>query len=458
MSKVSVENYGRPFRQYGGTASFQDSNGQERVVQVQATVTHDAKIIIAFEGLFSDEVWDDELRSLNRLELDGLSVTLSNLRTGYVSSDFVAGGPVKGRAICLTRDLLIGARHGRVLEAFYYVTNLRLIRNMEWHFEGHAIRLEHVNSYQHEIAYLKASKQIGVTCRIRVTRTDNQPLDLETVERMMDDLALLLSLARGTTVQWISSEWKQENQTAINSYHRNMKLSQYGNLEIICAKPPMDLYEFVQSSYPKFREVNQQLGLPKAIRQLVSGGLEENGYIELRALSLTTLLDFLRSRFADASNDGGYFIHPDTFTERKAELKKRIRSVLTDLFPDTGKAIINEMSLHSLGFYRKSFRASLQEMLEHLRLEIAGEELTRFVEIRNHLVHEGSFLPPDTHGPSWEQFTACLSVVSRVLLAILKYEGYYYDWAKHVPNEWEGPESTGRVRLQLLPEEPGHSS
>jgi hypothetical protein len=237
----------------------------------------------------------------------------------------------------------------------------------------------------------------------------------------------------------------------VGSYHRNIYLSNYGNLDVIPSNPPEDLHQFVATCYPAYRATAMQWGLDKAIRQFVTS--VQSGYIQLRALTLTTLLDYLTGQYSRAFDDGGYLVQPDVFKSRKKQLQQQVKAVLREQFADHPCAVSGEMSQHVAGFFRRSFKSSLERMLAHLRLRVDAEELNSFVAIRNSLVHQADLRPQDVAGSAWTQFSLVLSIVSRVLLAVLRYQGYYYDWTRHVPGEWDGPEMTGRILLPIEPSE-----
>ena len=72
---------------------------------------------------------------------------------------------------------------------------------------------------------------------------------------------------------------------------------------------------------------------------------------------------------------------------------------------------------------RKTFRIILKAMFTDLDVKITGDELSRFINIRNSLVHEASFVTKDY----WQEYTLLISVLDRIFLKILDYNGVYLD-------------------------------
>jgi hypothetical protein len=72
--------------------------------------------------------------------------------------------------------------------------------------------------------------------------------------------------------------------------------------------------------------------------------------------------------------------------------------------------------------------------LSYLVLSVDSVELLRVVETRNRVVHDAGQLPTGTYGSHWRQYRTAVSLVTTVFLAILKYDGFISDWAKHTGN------------------------
>lgn len=106
------------------------------------------------------------------------------------------------------------------------------------------------------------------------------------------------------------------------------------------------------------------------------------------------------------------------------------------------------------GLNRRGFPWSLIRLLDSLGIVTREKEVNVFVEIRNKLVHEARYLNEEEFeklGLPYEdktlQFFRIISFTSRIMLAILQYQGYYHDWYLFKEAEWAGDESA-RVKMQ----------
>lgn len=441
-----LEDYGRVFRRYVGEGHMR-SDGDVFPLTVEIGVLHDAQIFLIFEGKVPAEVlWDPPTPTL--LSTTGQPTAIDRLDLVHATSQVDLEHPATAQCqlVCRATNLHVGEWHNAPAEVRYYLTNLKICRSYQWELDGYRIQIERLPTYKEELRVMQASRHESVTCLVRVSRLNSDSVDLGATNSLVTDLAMLLSLARGTCVSWVMSECQYAE--SVFTYHRDAKLSTYSALQIIPHNPPGDLESFVRLCYPVYRTLKTEWGLQEAIWNFTNG-LSENDYLELRTLKLATLLDYLRGRFAESYDQGGHLVEPDQFGLRKRHLQDRVKAALREVFPDYPVAVTGEMSQHVAGMFRRSFQSSLRRMLNHLNLNIDSEELRRFVDIRNRVVHEARFLPKETYGSPWSQYASVLSILSRVFLAILRFQGHYYDWARHVPGESEGSKMTGRVKFSV---------
>lgn len=195
----------------------------------------------------------------------------------------------------------------------------------------------------------------------------------------------------------------------MKSYHWNGKISPFSSWNIILGGQYDDIGDFVRQTFEPYRAV-KDTGLwefDQAINHYADT-VSRASFLELRGINLVVLVDYLTKRYAKHHN-----------------LKGSFKSLLTTLLKD-------------------------------VNLQVDNREVEFFKEMRNNLVHDAGFLDrgdfADLKLPyecQQRQFFKIISLTSRVMLAILKYRGYYYDWQRFVSAEWPGAE-TARVKMPYV--------
>jgi hypothetical protein len=125
----------------------------------------------------------------------------------------------------------------------------------------------------------------------------------------------------------------------------------------------------------------------------------EHGLIELRALNLVVLIEYLTGRYAYHHNKV-LFLKQSRFDEEKKELQKRLRDILEKCFQEEDlmikseqlRIVSNDMANKVEELNRRSFNTVLKQLVSSLHLEIDEEERRKFISIRNALVYLGRFL------------------------------------------------------------------
>jgi|GEM_PF-5183054 hypothetical protein len=214
-----------------------------------------------------------------------------------------------------------------------------------------------------------------------------------------------------------------------------------------------DLWQLVDQCFEvfrkKLRESNWQIN--EVIDHYIIG-VQETGVIELRAIVIVALVDYLTGRYAQR-HDKIFLLDNHVFNdpEKKKKLQNSIKCRLLCLFTsddvvkrkeqDSFKRVVDLMAGKSQGLNRYSFGTLLTELSRSLNLRTEKEEkkvLTRFVDIRNLLVHEARFLRPgevaSEYGRKWtnvessvSQYFRVMDIAGCLLLAMLQYNGRYHN-------------------------------
>jgi hypothetical protein len=178
-------------------------------------------------------------------------------------------------------------------------------------------------------------------------------------------------------------------------------------------------------------------------------GAKVKDFVQSRALKICVLVDFLRGIYL-ARHSKTYLVDKSDFDRLVKPLKTEVRKVLLDLFSDVSSEHLEMMTNHVQGFVWYPFRRSIKELCENICLEVSSQEIHRFVIQRNELTHRGSFFE-EANGKAQhleDIYREMMTFAGKIVLAILEYDGWYYDWTK--PPGWLG-DSEMRVKMPNRP-------
>jgi hypothetical protein len=306
---------------------------------------------------------------------------------------------------------------------------------------GRQVIIRPLDDYKSRIRTIKATRGIDVTSEALV-EFDSPGVKTEIID-LLDDLCLLLSLAKGCQVQWIYYDLCSDNGRALETYHRNTVTKPYTPLTLIGALPSEDMKHFVEQTFDRFRERKETWDLRRTIAAYVDARLEQD-FLESRGLKMAILMDFLETHYL-ARLGKETVLNEDIFGNKLETLRERVLEVLGEVFDEATNRQLDLMAKHVQGLKYYPLRQGLREIFDEFGLKVSSHELQRFMANRNKLVHYGRFRSENY----WQEYTSMMVFVDKVLLAILAYDGYYYDWTK--PPGWVGRNMEMRVKLELEP-------
>ena len=306
----------------------------------------------------------------------------------------------------------------------FSITNLNL-GGIQLHLtlDNFNIDFSPVSNYNDVVPILKAV-QVYVTYEA-IFRADSVE-HRDNVLQVMNNLCLILTLARGCRIEWINYDVMINDGQVFESFHRNAITKPYGTIQLIATTPIQDTLDFINKTYPALKHCEQKWELRKAIDAYTDAKIEVD-FLESRALKMVIVMEHLKGRYLN-QHGKNYLINPKIFQKYEQSIIKLVQCMLRTMFPKIDTKTIELMANHTRGFYWYPFRRSLSELCCSIGLKINSEERNRFVEIRNDLVHRMAF--NSKQGSSWEQYTFVMTFVVKIILSILEYDGYFYDWTE----------------------------
>jgi len=458
-----LERHGEIIYRYSGDGYLKHEKGQSQV-SFQVAQLANGKILCECEG-------DQDVRAVY-VEGDGIDRLVGHsgryevVITRLISVGFTIRSDSSGTRYLLrllAQEINIKplelSPHEQPEEMRFALTNLEFVGlepyteieqgievgrlQLHWELDGCAVTIRPLRDYKENVKIIKATQGVGITAMASVS-APNASLDIPKAINLMDDLCLLLTLARGCGVQWLYRESASKGQV-VERYHWNPIILPYTAYDVIPKMPPGDLRYFVARCFDPFRQKKKDWQLKKVIRMYT--GAKVHDFVESRALKICVLMDFLRGTYLEMRSDT-HLIDEDAFKHVIQSLKTKVKEVLLDLLPNIPPEHLGMMTEHVQGFNWYPFRRSIKEMRQDIGLKISSKEIDRFVKQRNELVHHGRFLVGKNSKADVPEkvFREMMTLVGKVLLAILEYDGWYYDWTK--PSGWIG-NSEMRVKMPL---------
>ena len=273
-----------------------------------------------------------------------------------------------------------------------------------------------VANYDEVLSRLRYQRGVDLTCH--ASMEISKDAKLEDHISTMDDVCKLLSLARGTKVNWIYHRSLDRRGQAITTVHENKVTKPFGVMQLIDSGSPSDTVAFLDSTLPVLqRDTTYDLG------RAIDGYLDAKGrgFLETRGVAACVMLDFLLSRYSSGPPRRDRIV---SSARRFRNGAATLKADLPKYFPSLDNEQLEDMTEKIAELNRRAFKTVLREFCDSLGLGIGSAAIERVKDIRNKLVHEARFLNDEKY---WRQYLTLVHLLDRVMLRILDYRGPYLD-------------------------------
>lgn len=299
---------------------------------------------------------------------------------------------------------------------FYQQKPNRLARRLPLEFDECKVTIYQEDKYKELVDEMESTKTCKVTSYLITPYNGNS---LETNLKFVRHLCGLLSFAKGTEITWAYFQELDINGEIIKSIHRSGITSNFGNTEVIDNHEPDDLKYFLETVFETYLKREIDYELEKIIHALVQSKLD-GSFLELRALIVSSAIDFLRGKWS--KSHGREKIFGNRFKKHHKNIEHTLTTFANDYLKPKDKQI--ECMINKIPeLNRPSLRDMLIEMAKDIDADISGEEINKFVTTRNFLVHEARFATED----KYLEFRGLLHLADLIILALLGYKGQYVD-------------------------------
>lgn len=285
--------------------------------------------------------------------------------------------------------------------------------------------------YEDIVNFLETFKGICLTCEVLV-EFDND-IDIEKSKEIVTDLCNIMSIARGTTVNWIYYSVYNEERKIVLRKHENRVTKKYETTNII-DKSLDDTKKFLEEAYTAFNEKNNLLKNNKRIIYAYLDAKARNDDLNARGIKLVVVIEILTNAFLNSpgASINRYIVDENLFNKLKNPIKNTIKGILKGNDNKTVRSLMYQ-KLEELN--RISFNNIVSELCQKAGLNVKEDDIKLFVECRNKLVHEGTFFSKfatEEDRKRWPvledeslEYLFLLNFVDQTLLGLLKYKGEY---------------------------------
>ena len=262
--------------------------------------------------------------------------------------------------------------------------------------EGREVTVKPVDSYLEVAQRLRNGHGTEPTAHVFIKLQDGDRKCLREFEEVVGELTYVLRLVTGNHVDWIFGEAVDDrNGRPVERVHKHGVLTNFSDVMRFHALPAGQASAFRELSLPGLAEAFlgdtghglDRVELHELINQFTNA-CNPTTNVESSGLMASTLTELIAAKHAQKTGRS-YQIPEDEFNNNLFPLLEDAIGKTT--IPEEIKAhVTNRLK----GAYRRSFRQKLKSLNDSLKLDLNSKRRGRIVDVRNSLVHEGSYLSP----------------------------------------------------------------
>jgi len=149
--------------------------------------------------------------------------------------------------------------------------------------------------------------------------------------------------------------------------------------------------------------------------------------LESKYLSATTCMELLIEKFHNKNNTE-FILDENKFSEFRESIREYAKDKLTKMEiekPIRGAIYEN----FNEGLNRRAYRTKIEMLIDFWKIKYddLGIELKDIIRIRNEIIHKGRY---EDNDDLLRVFSGLVTIILRIFLAMLKYDGLYFDFVR----------------------------
>lgn len=354
--------------------------------------------------------------------------------------NFSSSGEIKCTIMCKNVIFQKNIPENIKIKYRFKITNFKFIGNQPYKVNETSQRTElqiSINGIDINIrpisGYKKIIKDIEYTHNVAVSADlliEGSMENKDNILQIVDNICSLLSLAKGTKINWISYTIENNNGDVLEKYYSNRVTKSYSTLRLISYENPNDLKNYLESTYANYINKLNNWKFNAIIEEFIDAAKEDD-CLEFRGLKLAVTMEFILGKYKSLNNCE-YYIPEDDFEKNKIDLKIK-KALKYELSGVLTIEQIDSLSQGTGGLNRRIFKESLFKLYKYLKFTLSEEEkvkIENFKVLRNNLVHRCDF-QPFIEANSSDNYLFMLTFVSKIILGLLGYVGDYIDWSSN---------------------------
>ena len=316
-----------------------------------------------------------------------------------------------------------------------------LVSNLLWHDRetvpepmvleagGMTVTIAPVRDYMEVADSIMAVRGISPTAEILIKTSDASNVSLERYGDFMNDLVSVFRLATGNRADWYYGEaFEAGTDRAVERFHKDAvtgpfsKTIRFRRLRsgMVSAIPKLNFQVLAKSFLDNSDNVLDRNTLKEMINYFINA-CDETSYLEARGILASTLLDLIVLKYASAKKTQNVVGEREFKRQVLPTLRNAVEAVcLPELTEELRKRAIDELQ----GAYRRSFNQRLKLLTTELNLPLDAKACRRAVDIRNKLVHDGTYLSATEKDDWYSQYKFMIWLD---LIALCRLAGYEDD-------------------------------
>jgi len=186
---------------------------------------------------------------------------------------------------------------------------------------------------------------------------------------------------------------------------------------------------FVKSAWKEYsEELDDKYGFNLALEWYLDSW--SASILESQFLNATTCLELLMDKF-HSMNNSELIVSEEKFSDFQKNVKECVKEKAKSLgFEESTRALFYDKL--GKGLNRRSYVDKARMLLEHWKIKFDDLNITidDIVSIRNEITHRGQPSGDEESKRLFKIYKALITILTRIFLAMLNYEGDYWDFAR----------------------------
>ncbi len=318
-----------------------------------------------------------------------------------------------------------------------------------------AISIKRLPDYDTIKNQLENKSSIAVTSELEIPVDNSQ--NIKEILNISFEICHLLSICRGTKVFWIYYRCYDEFGNIVFQTYCDMTTRSLSELPELITSESFGLESTKKFLETAYTTVLQNLLLRRYLQRFSNVFVEARdgkGFLESRGVRIVVVMEMLAKYVLENPyfEISAYILNSSTCKDTKKAILESCKSAINAKIIDSDIKFtdrwnlpnVESMETQNMVIERREdlinnlsslnhtpFRRIIVRLCEKINLEVDEQEIKRFVNSRNALIHTGNFYSdPSVDRAIFEEYSFLVNFLDRVFLKLFNYSGDYNNFRK----------------------------